>query len=148
MIVTVQTQRVRALEQVRACVEGSEAVDFVEGDREGAYALVRRTLVQLRYHRLGKPGKGLVKRYLGKVTGLSRAQLTRLIGQHRRTGRVEDRRGGAQTRPFERRYTRWDIRLLAEVDAELGQMSGSARRFCDISARCAPYIPSGGCSLR
>ena len=32
MIVTLQTQRVRTLEQVRAFVEGSEAVDFVEGD--------------------------------------------------------------------------------------------------------------------
>ena len=37
MIVTLQTQRVRTLEQVRAFVEGSEAVDFAEGDREGAY---------------------------------------------------------------------------------------------------------------
>ena len=53
-------------------------VDFTEGDREGAYALVRRTLVKLGYHRLGKPDKGLVKRYLGKVIGCSRAQLTRL----------------------------------------------------------------------
>ncbi len=103
MIVTLQTQRVQTLEQVRAFVEGSEAVDFVGGDRAGVYALVRRTLVKLDYHRLGKADKGLVKRYLAKVTGLSRAQLTRLIGQHRRTGRIEDRRGGSPRRPFERR---------------------------------------------
>ena len=128
MIVTLQTERVRTLEQVRAFVEGSEAVDFAGCEREGVYTLVRRTLVKLDYHRLGKPDKGLVKRYLGKVTGLSRAQLTRLIGQHRCTGRIEDRRGGAPARPFERRYTPADIRLLAQVDAELGQMSGSATR--------------------
>ena len=84
MIVTLQTQRVQSLEQVCAFLEGNEAVDFVEGDREGVYDLVRRTLVKLRYHRLGKPGKGLVKRYLGKVTGLSRAQHTRpMRGAHR-----------------------------------------------------------------
>ena len=47
MIVTLQTQRVQSLEQVRAVLEGSEAVDFVEGDREGVYDLVRRTLVKL-----------------------------------------------------------------------------------------------------
>ena len=128
MIVTLQTQRVRSLEQVRAFLEGSEAVDFVEGDRAGVYGLVRRTLVQLEYHRLGKPDKGLVRRYLGKVTGLSRAQLTRLIAQHRRTGRVEDRRGGPPAKPFVRRYTRADVRLLAEVDEDLGQMSGTATR--------------------
>ena len=128
MIVTLQTQRVRTLEQVRAFLEGSEAVDFAGGDREGVYGLVRRTLVKLRYHRLGKPDKGLVRRYLGKVTGLSRAQLTRLIAQHRKTGRVEDRRGGPPAKPFLRRYTRADIRLLAEVDEDLGQMSGAATR--------------------
>ena len=128
MIVTLQTERVRTLEQVRAFVEGSEPVDFAGAGREGIYALVRRTLVRLDYHRLGKPDKGLVRRYLAKVTGLSRAQLTRLIGRHRRTGRIEDRRGGPPAKPFERRYTRLDIRLLARLDAELGQMSGPATR--------------------
>ncbi len=125
---TLQTERVRTLDQVRAFVEGSEAVDFAGGEREGVYTLVRRTLVKLDYHRLGKPGKGLVRRYLAKVTGLSRAQLTRLIGQHRRTGCIVDRRGGAPPQPFKRRYTRADIRLLAQVDTALGQMSGAATR--------------------
>ena len=127
MIVTPQTQRVRTLEQVRAFVKGGEAVDFTEGGHEGAYALVRRTLVQLGYHRLGKPDKGLVKRYLGKVIGCLRAQLTRLIRQHREAGRIEDRRGGAPVRAFERRYTRMDIRLLAQVGAQLDQVRTQAQ---------------------
>ena len=128
MIVTLKTQRVRTLDQVRAFLDGSESVEFADADREGVYALVRATLVRLNYHRLSKPDKGLVKRYLGKVTGLSRAQLTRLIGQHRATGRIADRRARAPAAPFPRRYTRLDIRLLAEVDAALGQMSGAATR--------------------
>ena len=125
---TLQTARVRTLEQVRAFVEGSEPVGFAGAGREGIYALVRRTLVRLDYHRLGKADKGLVRRYLAKVTGLSRAQLTRLIGRHRRTGRIEDRRGGPPAKPFVRRYTRLDIRVLARLDAALGQMSGPATR--------------------
>ena len=126
---TLQTQRVRTLEQVRVFIEGSEAVDFVGGDREGVYVLVRRTLVQLEYHhRLSKPDKGLVKRYLEKVTGLSRSQLTRLIGQHLRTGKIKDRRGKVPARPFERRYMQSDIRLLAKVDELLNQMSGLGTR--------------------
>ena len=128
MIVTLQTERVRTLDQVRAFVEGSEAVDFTGAGRESVYEFVRRALVRLDYGRLGKSDKGLVRRYLAKVTGLSRAQLTRLIGQHRETGRIEDRRGGAPAHPFERRYTRADIRLLAAVDAAMGQMSGPATR--------------------
>ena len=128
MIVTLQTERVRTLDQVRAFVEGSEAVDFMGADRGSVYEFVRRALVRLDYGQLGKSDKGLVRRYLAKVTGLSRAQLTRLVGQHRETGRIEDRRGGAPTHPFERRYTRAGIRLLAVVDAAMGQMSGPATR--------------------
>ena len=71
MIVTLQTERVRTLEQVRAFVEGSEAVDFTGADRESVYEFVRRTLVRLSYERLGKPDKGLVRCNLAKVTGLS-----------------------------------------------------------------------------
>ena len=91
MIVTLQTERVRTLDQVSAFVEGSEGVDprtrfrehklsrgraFAGADRESVYEFVRRALVE----RLGKSDKGLVRRYMAKVTGLSRTQLTRLIG--------------------------------------------------------------------
>ncbi len=53
---TLQTERVRSLEEVRAFVEGSKAVDFVVSDQAVIYRLVRRTLVRLEYHRLGKAG--------------------------------------------------------------------------------------------
>ena len=62
------------------------------------------------------------------MTGLSRAQLTRLMAQHRSTGRIRDSRGGGPSRPFVRRYTAADVRLLAEVDAALGQRCGPATR--------------------
>ena len=152
MIVTLQTERVRTLDQVRAFVEGSEAVDprtrfrehklsrgraFAGANRESVCEFVRRALVRLDYERLGKSDKGLVRRYLAKVTGLSKAQLTRLIVQHRETRRIEDRRSGAPARPFERRYTRADIGQLAAVDAALGQMSGPATRSGDPSADAA-----------
>ena len=142
MIVTLQTERVRTLGQVRAFVEGSEAVDprtrfrehklsrgraFAGADRESVYEFVRRALVRLDYAGLGKSDKGLVKRYLAKVTGLSRTQLTRLIGQHRETGRIEDRRGSAPACPFERRYTRADIRQLTAVDAARARCRGQPR---------------------
>ena len=58
-----------------------------------------------------------MKGFLAKATGLSRAQLTRLVRQFPTTGRIADRRVGAPRRPFERRYTAADIRLLAEADA-------------------------------
>ena len=63
MLVTLQTERVRTLDQVRAFVEGSEAVDFAGAERESVYEFVRRALVRSGYERLGKSDKGLVRRY-------------------------------------------------------------------------------------
>ena len=116
------------MEQVAAFVEANGPVDFHPTDRTGAHEFVARTLSRLGYCALDRPSKTLVKRFLAKTTGYSRAQLTRLIRQHRKTGRVTDRRDGNQGRPFERVYTPADVRLLARVDAELGQMSGLATR--------------------
>ena len=128
MIVTLQTQRVQTLEQVRHVAEGTEPVDFALADRASAYEFIRRTLVQFDYAALGKADKSAVKAYLAKMTGLSRAQLTRLMAQHRSTGHIRDRRSTGPSRPFTRRYTAPDIRLLAEVDTALGQRCGPATR--------------------
>ena len=122
------TERLASLEQVRAFVEGSEGLDFAVADRSSRNDFVRRMLVRFDYAALGKADKGLMKRFLGKATGLSRAQLTRLIGQRAKTGRIVDRRGGAPAKPFARRYTARDVVLLAEVDETLGQVCGQATR--------------------
>ena len=103
-------------------------MDFKPRSRAEAYSFVQRTLARFGYARLGKADKGALRRFLGKTTGLSRAQLTRLVRQYLDTGRIVDRRDGPPARPFERRYTAADIRLLADVDATLGQMAGPATR--------------------
>lgn len=131
MIVTLQTRRLQTLEQVRAFLDGSEALDIEVHQREAGYAFVAETLRQFGYTRLGKADKGLIIRYLCRITGRSRQQVTRLIAQFRATGEVRDRRG-PPARPFARRYTRADIRALAAIDAEHGTLSGPAtRKLCE-----------------
>ena len=125
---TLRTERIRTLDQVRGFLDGNQPADFELADRTSAYAFVRRTLVRFEYHGLNKPDKGLVKRYLGKVTGRSRAQVTRLIRQHRRTGGIRDHRLKPPSKPFPRRYTVRDAALLAEVDEAFGQLSGPATK--------------------
>ena len=119
MIVTMRTGRLRTVEPVRAFLDGSAEVDFKPDDRTSMCDFVRRALVRLGYQALGRAGKGVVRRHLGKVTGLSRAQVTHLIAQHRKTGRTEDRREANSGRSFERIHTSADIRLLAGAD-EIG----------------------------
>ena len=124
---TLGTERIRTLDQLRAFLEGNEAADFHLADRDSGYAFVRRTLVRFQYHHgLGRPDKGRVWEFLGKVTGLSPSQLSRLIAQHRRTGHIRDHRKKPPARPFTHRYTRAAIALLAEVDGACGHPSGPA----------------------
>ena len=49
-------------------------------DRRGACDFVTRALRRLNYSGLSKAHKGVVRRFVAKVTGWSRAQTTRLIG--------------------------------------------------------------------
>jgi hypothetical protein len=131
MIVTLKTQGLQTLEQVRAFLAGSAPLSFAAPQREAAYGFVSAQLGRFDYRRLGKADKGLVRLYLCKVTGISRAQMTRLIAQYAATGRIEDRRG-PPAQPFARRYTAEDVRLLAEVDALHGTLSGPAtRKLCE-----------------
>ena len=74
MIVTLRTERLHSVEQIRDFLDGNGAVDFRPLDREEAYGFVRRTLVRLDYDALGRGGKGTVREFLGKATGLSRAR--------------------------------------------------------------------------
>ena len=86
MIVKLDTQRLQTLDQIREFVAGSRPLDLQPETRAEAYAFVAETLQRFDYSRQGKADKGLIRRFLNKVTGLSRAQLTRLLHQHRTTG--------------------------------------------------------------
>ncbi len=115
-----------SLEQMRAFLAGSGGVRFGGHRREEVYSWVEQTLVRHQYAGLDRPGKGLVRRYLARMTGLSRAQVTRLIAAYRRQGRVQA--VAYQRTRFATRYTAADLGLLAYVDRAHGNLSGPATR--------------------
>ena len=131
MIVKLHTQRLQSLEEIRAFLAGAIPLDFDVPARSDAYAWIEGSLCQLGYLRLGKSDKGLVRDYLIKVKGFSRAQVTRLITQYRHSGRVRDRRG-PPANAFRRRYLPQDTVLLAEIDALHGTLCGpTTRKLCE-----------------
>lgn len=113
-----------SLAQIRAFLEGSDELRFEASDRRELYEWVERTLVQQEYQTLARQNKGLVRRYLGKMTGLGRAQVTRLIGQYRQRGEV--RAQAYRRHRFAPRYGAQDIALLAKVDEAHETLSGPA----------------------
>ena len=70
----IQAHRVQSLAEVRQVVEGTAPIEFKLLDRESSYTFIRQTLVRFDYGRCSKSGRGLLKAYLVKLTGLSRSQ--------------------------------------------------------------------------
>jgi transposase InsO family protein len=139
LIVSVQTGQKLSLEQIRALLEASGEVAFEACDRRQVYAWVERTLREQKWHELQRASRGLVRRYLEKMTGLSRAQITRVIRMYTSGEPVQPK--AYQRRRFATRYTREDVGLLASVDEAHETLSGPAtqkilqREFHDFGDR-------------
>jgi transposase InsO family protein len=124
LIISVQAGEKLSLEQIRAFLEASDEVGFKGQNREEVYGWVSQTLRRQGYENLKRRGRGLVRRYVEKMTGLSRAQTTRLITMYLAGEPV-------QLKPYKRhrfaqRYTRADIELLAAMDTLHETLSGPA----------------------
>ncbi|WP_419641125.1 integrase catalytic domain-containing protein [Thiolapillus sp.] len=126
-----KTEELTTIEHLSNFLEGTQAVAFtISSDKDKRYRWLQRELVRFDYLSLNKPDKGIVIRYLLKVTGYSRQQLTRLIAQYRKTGRLS--RQQRTTAGFKRRYTDRDIRLQAEMDERHDTPCGHAiKKLCE-----------------
>jgi hypothetical protein len=126
LIISMDDSEATSLEQIRAFLAGSGEVRFAGQRREEVYAWTERTLVRHQYASLGRREKGLVRRYVARMTGLSRAQVTRLIAGYADTGQVKA--APYRRRTFPARYTKSDVELLAYVDKSHGNLSGPATK--------------------
>jgi hypothetical protein len=115
-----------SLSEMEELLSSSRKVTWKTENSEAKYTLMASVLKARQYGKLGKREKGVVRRFLQKVTATSRAQLTRLIRQW-----MEDRKIVRRTAPrprFAVRYTRADVVLLAATDAAHEDLSGPALR--------------------
>jgi len=113
-----------SLEQIRAFLEATEEIEFEAAHREEVYQWITQTLCEQEYWKQGRGVKGMLRRYIAKMTGLSRAQVTRLISRYQQGGVVRER--NYRRNRFASRYTAADIELLAAVDEAHETLSGPA----------------------
>ena len=78
------------------------------------------------YFNLRRKAKGLVKAYLQRLSGRSRAQVTRLVTRDLLEGKIKP--AYAKRNRFVTKYTNRDKELLAETDNAHGRLSGPATR--------------------
>src|ERR1017187_4265914 len=126
MQIRMQNSEALTREQNDDFLKGTEGVSFVGEKKKEVYAWVERVLVSQEFLQQDKKLRGAVRAYVEKMTGLSSAQVTRLIRLFRKTGGVEAK--AYRRRSFMRIYTDVDLAMLAEVDRAHEWLSGPATR--------------------
>ncbi|WP_216636590.1 hypothetical protein, partial [Endozoicomonas ascidiicola] len=76
------TRLIKSLQQVEELLQATPQIQPGWKSKDECYQWIAGTLKHFRYRTLGKPEKGLIKRYLIVASGYSRAQITRLIKEY------------------------------------------------------------------
>lgn len=126
MTVTMDDTQIATLEQVAQVLKSAQSIAFKWLSREQLYRWVETILKRFDYFELKRRGKGLVKAYIQRLSGLSRAQTTRLVLKCLLEGAIRPAR--AQRNRFPAKYTNADRELLALTDNAHSRMSGPATK--------------------
>lgn len=119
-------EQIETLEQVRQFIEGSQAIEFKGINAKEKYRWIEGVLRKFRYFQLKKEGRGLIRRYIIKVSGYSSPQVGRLIGKYQESGKIKPVE--YQRHRFPQRYTAADVALLTKTDELHGWLSGPATK--------------------
>jgi len=119
-------EKLNTVEQVEQFLEGSEALEFGGVSIEERYQWIETVLVRFKYSQLRRDEKGVIRRYIEKVSGYSRAQVSRLVRCYKRQGRL--RKAQQKRHRFPKKYTQKDIALLAKTDELHDYLSGPATK--------------------
>ena len=118
--------QIQTIEQVKQFIAGSEALAFRGVSIAERYRWIEALLVRFTYYRLKRAEKGVILRYIEKVSGYSQSQVSRLIRAYTQQGRLAV---AHYTRhQFPMKYTLADIALLAKTDEVHDYLSGPATK--------------------
>lgn len=113
-----------SLSQIKDFLNSSETIEFKCKSQEERNNWIQSVLIKHLYLKCSKKHKIILRRYMIKMTGLSKAQITRLITEYKKRGTLKPRE--YQRCSFEKIYTKADIELLVSVDNAHKRLSGPA----------------------
>ncbi len=124
-------EELKTIDQLSQFLDGTQSVLFqMNSTKKERYDWMRHELARFDYMQLRKKDKGVVIRYLIKVSGYSRQQVTRLICQYRKTGHIIFQHTNVPS--FQRKYNKDDIRLIARMDERYDTPCGPAlKKLCE-----------------
>jgi transposase InsO family protein len=130
MVTHMNDSRIRTVEEAQRFLDGALEIEFSIDAKADRYRWMQQALVRFRYTALGKKARGVVLRYLERLSGYSRAQIKRLVKQYVACGRIV--RQPVAGKRFPGKYTAADVVLLASTDALHGQLCGAAtKKICE-----------------
>lgn len=116
--------RTPTVTEMEAFLKGSLLVHFEVPNAEESYEWISSILRRSHYSKLKKRHRSIVRRYMEKLTGYGRSQVTRLIHQFVETGRLCKTQ--YKRHRFPSKYSSEDLLLLAETDKAHEVLSGPA----------------------
>ena len=125
MTIIMEDGAIKTVEDIRRFLRAVQGIKFRGLSRERKYGWIQGELKRFKYFELRKKERGVVKAYLTRMSGFSRAQMTRLIA---RAWRGEKLAISAGRNCFSRKYTKQDHELLALTDNAHGRLSGPATK--------------------
>lgn len=125
MMITMSNSTDLSLSEINGLIQSSRALEFISVSKDERNKWVQEVLMNYQYLHASKPVKSLLKKYVRKMTGLSRAQATRLIKHYRAYGAL-NKVNDYHRHKFVKIYNPDDLALLAKVDNAHNCLSGPA----------------------
>jgi hypothetical protein len=120
MVIDMNEARLNTIEQIERFLQASTEIEFKAADADGErYEHISRVLKRFDYPQRTKRERGIMRQYLQRTSGYSRAQVTRLVSrwQRNRLAAVPLAKCyRTPAAPFARKYDALDIQLLVEMD--------------------------------
>jgi len=126
MVINMEEAKLQTLEQIKAFLDGTSEVAF-RVPKEDRNQFIERVLKRFGYAPHGRINRGVLLRYIERMTGLSRQQVTRLVGRYRKDGKLS-KQPCKPKQGFTYRYTAADVALLAETDVLHSTLSEPATK--------------------
>ena len=131
MKVIMKTEQLSLISDLKRFIDGSQKVLFsVLGNKVDKYSWVLSALVKYQYLSLKRDEKGIVIKYIQKMTGYSKAQVTRLIQQYKENGSIVYKPNPSNG--FDIKYTQEDVVALVALDELHGTLNGTTtKKLCE-----------------
>lgn len=124
MTITMNNTRPINIQEMKQVLDSTGAISFQAVDKKEMYEWIENILRENKYLKLKKKHRGIVRRYIQKMTGLKKSQMANLVRQFKTTTRIKVKE--YERNSFPKKYTRQDISLLAEADLALRKLAGPA----------------------